>query len=718
MTDVGVDLGDTDSLFGSPPSSPRQVRGRSPSLALPGSPSASSVVPKNVGTIALPGSLTSSEPLVNLPASPPRPQIIRAQPPRPLYDLSQARENANGDRATSVAAAPRAHSKPSKRKAKSTTPAPTPNGPSLSLPDTSGPLPPNFLRSQQALLGLAGVVAGINPSQLNTRSSRGTSAHNPIVVEDEAPSISKSAWKARQSQLPSNLPVPNEQSIVDTLVAQQNIFPVLRSLLPYFGCSAEVGCCSGAHVPLYQNGHPLLHGGDKEAPPVKKRKINSVPAGAGDWDVPYPFQGDEGPRDYRQTWEKEREKKLVKELISLIREAVQKAAAKSYVGETEGEKPAKKSKPDYKPGVYYKSQLKESDPASSDSQDASQALLQLQSTQTSISSEPSPSASGSEWNSTFSSELETLLASLTADQPTRTSQSGDDLPVLPSMDFSPTISNSPTLTSSTRLSTPFDLTITTSGDKENVPSITDRTTAAQTVDADVGFDFGGFDLSDIPIDPALLDLTSDLLPSTDDLSLNLEIAPTDMGALEGVPVPPDGQGGQVLDTGSSSGWWQDFLNYVNDIPICSPPIDDAGQSLSATVTNPSSTVSTQSRILLPSSFPVSPAIPVPHAPPSSSSSQPTTLNAQQSPSIPPPVTPRRVLHDDGNTTRPMRGIMFMPPVTGAPIKKTLDRDEVLRKAKARREQLAAELARTKIELWETTIEQGVLLNLLKDDQLV
>lgn len=717
MTDVGVDLDDTDSLFGSPPSSPRQVRGRSPSLALPGSPSASSAVPKNVGTIALPGSLTSSEPLVNLPASPPRPQITRAQPSRPLYALSQARANANEDRATSVAAAPRAHSKPSKRKAKSTTPAPTPNGPSLSLPDTSGPLPPNFLRSQQALLGLAGVVAGINPSQLNTRSSRGTSAHNPIVVEDEAPSISKSAWKARQSQLPSNLPVPNEQSIVDTLVAQQNIFPVLRSLLPYFGCSAEVGCCSGAHIPLYQNGHPLPHGGEKEAPPVKKRKINSVPAGAGDWDVPYPFQGDEGPRDYRQTWEKEREKKLVKELISLIREAVQKAAAKSYVGETEGEKSAKKSKPDYKPGVYYKSQLKDSETASSDSQDASQALLQWHSTQTAIGSEPPPSVSGSEWNSTFSTELETLLASLTADE-TRTFQ--NDLPVITSMDLSPTISNSPTLTSSTRLSTPFDLTRTTAGDKENAPSINDNSTpSVQTVDADLGFDFGGFDLSDIPIDPALLDLTSDLLPPTDSLSLNSEIASNSMDALTVVSVPPDGQGGQVLDTNSSSGWWQDFLKYVNDIPICSPPIDDAVQCLSSAVVDPSSIVSTQSSISLPSLSPViiSPSIPIPHAP-SSSSSKPIASDGRRSPPIPPPMTTKRVSHDDGVTTRPTRGIMFMPPVTGAPIKKTLDRDEVLQKAKARREQLAAELARTKIELWETTIEQGVLLNLLKDDQLV
>ena len=47
----------------------------------------------------------------------------------------------------------------------------------------------------------------------------------------------------------------------------------------------------------------------------------------------------------------------------------------------------------------------------------------------------------------------------------------------------------------------------------------------------------------------------------------------------------------------------------------------------------------------------------------------------------------------------------------------LDRQDILRRARKRREQLAAEIARAKIELWETTIEQGVLTHLSKDKEL-
>ena len=51
----------------------------------------------------------------------------------------------------------------------------------------------------------------------------------------------------------------------------------------------------------------------------------------------------------------------------------------------------------------------------------------------------------------------------------------------------------------------------------------------------------------------------------------------------------------------------------------------------------------------------------------------------------------------------------------AKVMKKPERADVLRRARIRREQLAKELARTKMELWETTIEQGVLTNILKDE---
>ncbi|KAF9533795.1 hypothetical protein CPB83DRAFT_736839, partial [Crepidotus variabilis] len=58
------------------------------------------------------------------------------------------------------------------------------------------------------------------------------------------------------------------------------------------------------------------------------RKLAHVPAGASDWDVPFPFQPGEGPPAYTQSWEKERGKQLVEELVKLVRGAAQRAVAK------------------------------------------------------------------------------------------------------------------------------------------------------------------------------------------------------------------------------------------------------------------------------------------------------------------------------------------------------------------------------------------------------
>jgi hypothetical protein len=46
--------------------------------------------------------------------------------------------------------------------------------------------------------------------------------------------------------------------------------------------------------------------------------------------------------------------------------------------------------------------------------------------------------------------------------------------------------------------------------------------------------------------------------------------------------------------------------------------------------------------------------------------------------------------------------------------KALNKQDLIRRAKDRRQQLMAELERAKVELWEATIEQGVLNHLMKD----
>ncbi|KAI0303764.1 hypothetical protein B0F90DRAFT_1322107 [Multifurca ochricompacta] len=46
----------------------------------------------------------------------------------------------------------------------------------------------------------------------------------------------------------------------------------------------------------------------------------------------------------------------------------------------------------------------------------------------------------------------------------------------------------------------------------------------------------------------------------------------------------------------------------------------------------------------------------------------------------------------------------------------LSKQEMIQRAKERRQQLLAELEKAKVELWEATIEQGVLIHLLKEEQ--
>ncbi|KAF9223420.1 hypothetical protein BS17DRAFT_665266, partial [Gyrodon lividus] len=59
------------------------------------------------------------------------------------------------------------------------------------------------------------------------------------------------------------------------------------------------------------------------------RKLKHVPAGAVDWDIPFPFAAGEGPKAYRDTWAQERAKRLVTQLLGLVKDATKRAAAKT-----------------------------------------------------------------------------------------------------------------------------------------------------------------------------------------------------------------------------------------------------------------------------------------------------------------------------------------------------------------------------------------------------
>ncbi|KAI0303763.1 hypothetical protein B0F90DRAFT_1916693 [Multifurca ochricompacta] len=276
---------DEESLFGSPPPSP--VRG-------PGSA-------ENVGTIALPGSHYCSELAID-------PAILLLSSPSSTRDSSTP--------STTTSSSP-----PSTLCSSS-------HGLAISSESSKAPKKPqNVKEGQQALLGHAGLIGGLDPSALFTRYHRGTTSQNPIIVEDELdpPLLGK---QNTFSLHPSSLPSPSNEEVVSSLVKQRNIFPVLESLLRLLSGAGDTTSSITAVTPdLTSSSEPSQERGS--AP--KRRRLNSVPAGAADWDVPYPFQRGEGPSQYRLHWEKERLKQLLSQLAVLIKGAKRSAAARTYI---------------------------------------------------------------------------------------------------------------------------------------------------------------------------------------------------------------------------------------------------------------------------------------------------------------------------------------------------------------------------------------------------
>ncbi|KAN0120668.1 hypothetical protein V8E52_003937 [Russula decolorans] len=320
---AGDDDDDDDSLFGSPPPSP--ARGRSPQLALPTGPGHT----ENVGTIALPGSLYCSElaidpavlllnrPLPQRNPDTPTPTPTHLTPPSTLSPPHRPTASRKPSRAPRISR---------KDRDQSATPHPTPP---INFPNPDEPLPSNFLRSQQALLGHAGLISGLDPSTLSTKYHKGATSQNPIIVEDQLdpPPLGKGDAYSFDSSL---LPSPPSEEVVSSLVKQRNIFPVLESLLRLLS-GTGVSNIPPAVTPFCSPASSFNTLSKERGVAPKRRRLNSVPAGAADWDVPYPFQQGEGPTDYRLRWEKERLKQLLSQLGVLVNGAKRSAAARTYL---------------------------------------------------------------------------------------------------------------------------------------------------------------------------------------------------------------------------------------------------------------------------------------------------------------------------------------------------------------------------------------------------
>ncbi|XP_006459519.1 hypothetical protein AGABI2DRAFT_116484 [Agaricus bisporus var. bisporus H97] len=325
---------------------------------------------QNVGTIALPGSHMHSEQSINpiaaslsLPGGSCTPILPRSLPSsEPHSRQNSVGRNSVGRDEMTPQPAPVSLSRPDssmtqrrptpshkrapKRKTKEQMSRPPP--PPIALPDPSQPLPAHFLRSQQALLGHAGLVARVKPLQLTMGGTpRGASPSNPIVLDDgEVVSTEHSLIGRHHSDRTnvvdlSGLPKPTNQEIVEMLIKQKDIFPVLQSILKLLTAGA-LGGRAVAPGPVTFNTHPAKRAGNIRLfqPPPKRRKLNRVPAGAADWDVPYPFREGEGPEAYQQTWLQERGRQLISQLIDLVKEAAQKVAARKHLEDL-----AKRQKP-------------------------------------------------------------------------------------------------------------------------------------------------------------------------------------------------------------------------------------------------------------------------------------------------------------------------------------------------------------------------------------
>lgn len=200
------------------------------------------------------------------------------------------------------------------------------------FPGPDEPVPSNFLRSQKALLGIAGLVGDIKPTNRPHQTLQGSTPSNPIIVEELGSTPFAQFTPIDSSQLP---PVDGED-VITSLINQKNIFPVLSSILKLLGDSVDpLGHLPATHTLSFSRpyGAPAMTG----PPPLKRRKLTSVPAGAVDWDVPYPFPEGEGPEAYHATWERERARQLMIQLLELIKGAVQGAAVRKRTRKTKVE---------------------------------------------------------------------------------------------------------------------------------------------------------------------------------------------------------------------------------------------------------------------------------------------------------------------------------------------------------------------------------------------
>lgn len=322
-------MSDKDSLFGSPPPSP-PTRGRSPSLALPESSvwrledaQASS---QNVGTIALPGSQSHSSklPVFLNPALPSENNDVLDL--RPPAQRAQAPLHPQEDKSSATRLPPHTHSR--------------------ALHST---------RTDQTLRDLVGLISHFEPvatassskqSPIATPSPRASqgpeayppgSAQNPIEIDAPDPAdavndalIALAGTVASALKLPTtprsstSLSEPTVNNVLHCIKHDPKLIPALKATYEYLGSIPHNLQTSSRSLP-----HDTTNQPDATSGSTKKRKRKpsgpQVPAGAGHWNVPFPFAPGKEPSGYPAQWRLEHGRRVLGELLGLFERAFAKA---------------------------------------------------------------------------------------------------------------------------------------------------------------------------------------------------------------------------------------------------------------------------------------------------------------------------------------------------------------------------------------------------------
>jgi hypothetical protein len=523
---------------------------------------------------------------------------------------------------------------------------------------------------------------------------RGSTSSNPIVVEDEL-NIPHIGCKTRLPPPvdPALLPTPSTEEIIASLIKQKNIFPVLESILKFIATNDSQNTAPPARSAFERSNRS-----DSEGPPGKKRKLGSVPAGAVDWDVPYPFSDGEGPHAYRTNWEKERGKQLINQLVGLIKSAARTAATRTYFQQQQGERRSHTGY--YRPATATYGLM---DPPQVLADNSNINIVHVPP----HNAHPTPRPGSPSLDQFVASLLQSPEQSYIYAEPVQGSSVLTQDSDIPSGSLTPDFDQG-LFDNWLSLLRAFPIPQLPISNQNNVKTslLTNVTTSSgSTYEPPIN----AIDTNALPAHDLMLDFAID--PAL--LAMSVPQAQLSSFSSGGPVLPPGPLPSPMASTSSLT----DPLTPNWDHTFPEPDIffTDQGMyhhvvqsSLLSQVANlfAAEDPMTAANMLLqlgnPSSF-----INQPPSKPPPPPTQPLSYCSPPPPSLP---TPSTLTAKSWTTAVP--SFTVAPGRSGA--SKPSAREDILLRAREQRRQLSAEIARAKVELWEATIEQGVLAQILKD----